>query len=73
MITGGCPYCDALVINYMPDRTPTAARRRCETCGKEYWMYYSRLDPTAYTLNGFAEEFVIDESTKSVTRRWPTT
>jgi hypothetical protein len=41
----------------------------CEDCGKEYWEYYSRMDPRAYTTEEFEREFVVNETNKTITRR----
>lgn len=66
MITGGCPYCNCDIINYMPDNPPCFGKSTCDECGEQYWMYYSRIKPKAYTRDEFSEKFVVDEETKSI-------
>ncbi len=51
----------------MPEKTLQFGKNTCDECGEQYWMYYSRVDPKAYTREGFFEKFIIDEQTKSIT------
>lgn len=69
MITGGCPYCDQIVMNAMPDESPAFANPTCENCGKKYWLLCSRLDSKAYTEEDFLNEYEVNEVTKSIKRK----
>lgn len=69
MIFGECPYCGGTVMFDVPEQTPRFRKETCEGCGKEYWEYYSRMDPQAYTTEGFEREFVVDEANRTITRR----
>lgn len=68
---GDCPYgdCDGLISIGVPERTPVFCKETCETCGREFWWMVSRIQPKAYTLEEFAERFVVDEETKSIKSR----
>jgi hypothetical protein len=69
MIFGDCPYedCDGTHALGVPDQTPKFGKEKCEKCGREYWLYYSRFEPTAYTLEQFAQKFRVDEANKTIT------
>jgi hypothetical protein len=69
MIMGRCVYCDYPFMLEMPDEAPVFGRVTCETCGKTFWEHYTRVSPMAYTEEAFAELFVIDETTRSITKR----
>lgn len=69
MILGSCPYCDSLVQNAMPAESPGVISSVCESCGKKYWLYFSRMGKClAYTQEEFDKEYVVNESDKSVRR-----
>jgi hypothetical protein len=71
MIIGECPYddCDGSHMIAIAPQCPALSKHECETCGKEFWMYHSRIDPAAYTLKGFEETFWINEETKEFGKR----
>lgn len=69
MIIGECPYCDAGVMNALPDITPSFARIQCDDCNNWYWLYFSRIAPEAYTEKEFNEKYEINESDKSIKLR----
>lgn len=71
MILGECPYedCDGHHMLGVPEVTPKFGKETCEKCGREYWMYYSRFEPEAYTPEQFAEKWSVDEETKVITQR----
>ncbi len=71
MIFGDCPYegCSGTHALGVPDRTPAFAKNTCEDCGREYWLYYSRLNPEAYTIEDFENKFEIDEENRSIKER----
>lgn len=72
MIFGECPNCDEPVVNLMPDVSPVFIKADCESCGKTYWLYATRMGGClAYTEDGFAEEYHVDEATKQITKRTP--
>lgn len=58
---GDCPYCnDFTGFHKVPDKTPCYAKVNCESCGKEFWYRLSRVDPKAWTIEDFENEFDID-------------
>ena len=69
MIFGECPYDDCNNTHSYPlaDECPVFQRLVCENCGRPMWMYHSRLDPIAYTDEGFFDEYDVDEETKVIT------
>jgi len=71
MIFGDCPYddCNAPVSTACADKCPAFSKETCETCGREYWLKHSRIDPVAYTLKDFAEEYEIDEENRKITKK----
>ena len=69
MIFGGCPYCDRAVVNYMPDESPKFAKPTCEHCGKQYWLLCSRIESTAFTVEDFNKDYVVNEETKEIVER----
>jgi hypothetical protein len=62
MITGECPYCDAVVMTPIADQCPAFSKETCPECKKEYWLKHSRVDPKAYML----ESVDVDEETRSI-------
>lgn len=69
MIFGECPYCENALTFDVPDRTPAFSHQTCDSCGKTFWEYHSRFDPSAYTEEAFALAFEIDEQTRTITER----
>jgi len=72
MQIGSCPHddCDDQRMRILPDKKlPLLSRETCPGCGRTIWVYYSRVDPKAYTQEQFEQEFVYDEVTKSVRPR----
>jgi uncharacterized protein with PIN domain len=69
MIFGECPHCSGAVANHIADKCPALECLICEHCGKEYWLYHSRIDPKAYTREELDEEFEIDPANKTVKPR----
>ena len=64
---GDCPYCDDFTGFFkVPEKTPCYAKVKCESCGKEIWYRFSRIDPEAWTIEDFEKEFKIDEETRQV-------
>ena len=56
----------------MPSGTPCWGKQRCERCGREFWEYYSRPEPQAFTLEQFEERFIVDdEATKQIREKNP--
>jgi len=62
MIFGNCPYCDEHFTSPSPDKTPMMGKITCESCGKWFWEYYSRIEPRSY----LPDEVEVDEKNKSV-------
>ena len=62
MIIGDCPYPDCGGDHWIPIADPAGQFERCtcEHCGRQYWLYHSRLIPEAFTL----DEFEIEEGKK---------
>lgn len=69
MIFGDCPYedCDGTHAISSAEHTPAFSKEKCEKCGREYWMFHSRIVPEAYTLEAFANKYDVDEETRSIT------
>jgi len=71
---GACPYddCDQpLEMVALPEDRPlpTFLRDTCPHCKRVVWRYLSRVDPKAYTQDGFDEEWKRDEATKVIKPR----
>lgn len=65
MITGDCPYddCDHVHMVAIPSRRlPCWGRYDCEACGREYWMFMTRVDPRAFTKPEFHKHFRVTDS-----------
>lgn len=72
MQMGECPYegCDDFQMRILPDKPlPLFSKESCPGCGRVIWVYYSRVEPAAYTEDGFAKEFEVDEATRKITPR----
>lgn len=71
MNIGECPYedCDEVLVLEMPEKTPAFAPITCDGCGRVVWYRFSRVDPEAWTEEGFLENYEIDSVSKTVTRR----
>lgn len=70
MIFGDCPYenCKGTHALASPEVTPKFGKETCEECKRQFWLYYSRFEPKAYTLEDFAKEFKVDEETRHITK-----
>jgi hypothetical protein len=65
---GDCPYCDGFIgMLAMPERTPAWAKVECESCGKDVWYKFSRVDPEAWTVEAFEKRFIVDEENRGIT------
>ena len=64
MVFGECPYvdCDESYAEVSPAKTPRFGKTECEKCGREFWVLFSRITPSACT----PDELEIDEDTKSI-------
>ena len=71
LFIGKCPYngCDETMWNAIADTVPCFQKTKCEKCSRVVWLYHSRIEPVAYTVEGFLERFAIDEETKVITPR----
>jgi hypothetical protein len=69
MIIGECPYCDKPQMNCCPDVMPVFGKVTCQDCDEQYWLLYSRIDPIAYTREGFEREYIVDEEAKTIVDR----
>lgn len=65
MIFGECPNCDEPVCNSFAG-AGQMQRIVCDACHKPYWLKHSRLDPEAFTEADFAEQYEVDEATKTI-------
>jgi hypothetical protein len=69
---GPCPYgCQGFLTVEVPAETPVFAKIRCPTCHQWVWYRLSRLDPVAYTTDGFTERYIVDEAARTITPRAP--
>lgn len=66
MIFGDCPYDGCSGFHAIPCLAPGWTKEKCETCGREFWLRHSRIDPEAYTLEGFAQKYAVDEIKKQI-------
>ena len=68
MNMGDCPYedCDGLICEPVPDHTPAYALFACETCGRDVWYKFSRVDPESWTREEFERLHTIDEATRQI-------
>ena len=66
MIFGECPYCEEMMFNYMPEKSPAFQKTECEECGNTVWLLCSRIESYAYTVEDFLEKYSVDEETKEV-------
>ena len=73
MIIGECPYEDCEGVSHIPcaERCPVFSREACESCGRTFWLLHSRVDPKAYTEQGFHEEYEVDFGTGRVKKLTP--
>lgn len=71
MIIGDCPYdgCTGSHMISIAPECPSFSKHKCEECGREFWLLHSRIAPYSYTLEGFAEQFVVDEEAREISRR----
>jgi len=67
---GDCPYCDDFIgLLAIPEKTPAYAKVKCESCGKEVWYKFSRIDPESWTIEGFEMEFDIDDVSHKIIKK----
>ena len=72
MQDGECPYadCDDYQLRLLPDvALPKFSKEKCPGCNRMIWLFYSRVEPQAFTPEEFEREYILDEDTKSVKRR----
>jgi hypothetical protein len=70
MITGPCPYDGCTGVHMIPiaPKCPAFSKEICDECGREYWLYHSRVLPEVFTPEEFAKQFDVNEETKQITR-----
>jgi transcription elongation factor Elf1 len=69
---GDCPYCNDFTGMFAtPDQTPSYAIVKCESCGKDIWYKFSRINPESWTIEDFEEKFIIDHVTHQIKERNP--
>jgi len=67
---GDCPYCNGFTgLFALPEKTPCYAKVKCESCGKEIWYRFSRIDPASWTVEDFEKEFIIDNKNGRITSK----
>jgi len=67
---GACPYCDQLMGMFcVPNRTPAYAKVQCSQCGKDVWYRFSRVDPQAWRVEDFEQQYTVDEAMHTITRK----
>lgn len=72
MNLGDCPYCDDFIgFLKVPDKCPAYAIVQCESCGKDIWYRFSRINPMAWTIEDFEKEFIIEKENRRITERNP--
>jgi len=71
MIIGDCPYegCNGRHMIPCAEDCPSFSIEICESCGKEFWLLHSRINPVAYTYEGFMEEYEVNEETKQIIKK----
>jgi hypothetical protein len=71
LIIGECPYEDCCHVHgvSIADHCPAVSRETCEGCGREYWLYHSRINARAYTVDQFSAAFDVCEERMSVRAR----
>jgi hypothetical protein len=71
MNMGECPYpgCFGILAFEVPKDTPSYSIVQCDDCERDVWYRFSRLDPQAWTREQFEAEHVIDEQTKTISKR----
>lgn len=71
MQIGECPYddCEHVQWRVYEGDTPRVAKDSCESCGRIVWIWFSRIDPDAYTDEEFNERFEIDEEARHIKPR----
>ena len=69
MIISTCPYdgCDGLLMTPICEHPPKFEKRDCDECGRVVWVYHSRMAPSSFTEQGFAELYNINEATRVIT------
>jgi len=71
MQIGKCPYddCDDEQMRMLPDGPlPVLGKEECPGCSRTIWVYYSRVEPQAFTQEDFEKVFTITDDRK-VTRK----
>jgi len=67
---GDCPYCDDFIgLLAIPEKTPAYAKVKCDSCGKEVWYKFSRIDPESWTIEDFEKEFDIDDVSHKIVKK----
>ncbi len=70
---GDCPYegCDGFLSVVPPAglSLPAYLKLNCPECARLIWYEISRIDPKAWTEEGFMKNHVVDEVTKHVTEK----
>jgi hypothetical protein len=67
VIIGECPYCREIETAACAPQCPAFSRETCESCGKQYWLYHSRLTPNRYSDEDFNRLFTVNHDTKTIT------
>jgi hypothetical protein len=66
---GECPYCNDLIGFFEPEKLSTFAKVECESCGKDVWYFFSSVNPTAWTVEDFEKEFIVDSENRTIEKR----
>jgi len=69
MIIGDCPDCNGPLMTPIAPHCPAFSKETCEHCGKQHWLYHSRIDPMRYSMEGFADLFEVNEATREIKRK----
>lgn len=69
-IMGGCPYCNnSMAWVEPPPNAPMWCKEICEECGKTVWRWLTRINPQAWTEEGFLAQYEVDEEKKCIYTR----
>lgn len=68
MIIGECPYPDCDECFMLPIASGFE-KWTCEQCHRVIWTRHSRLDPWSMTEADFHATYIVDDTTKQVTKR----
>ncbi len=67
---GACPYCDKFMgLLRVPEITPAYAKVKCQSCGRDVWYRFSRIDPEAWRVEDFERVYAVGKLAHDVVRK----